>query len=246
MRAANRWSDVLAGSAETIPLQDASIDAVFVAEAFHWFCDSPALQEIERVLRPRGTLALLWNRPRESIEELIGVHELMEELRALAGVSAKTHRFYSGEFRQVFEGSAFAPLREAAFEHDQRLDKHELVSYFMSQSTAASRTPAERAEIRAARRLIPAGRHVRPLTTGSIGRSSPRAGVRTARLPRRAPCRDSQRCARGRRRGVNPSPGERHACLGQDRSTVTPSGRQPREERPLGARARQRGDGAVS
>ena len=181
MRAANRWGDVRAGTAEAIPLPDDSVDAVFVAEAFHWFCDPPALREIERVLRPRGALVLLWNRPRGSIEDLLGVHELMEGVRAAAGVSVLKHRFYSGEFKHVFEGSAFEPLREAAFEHDQLLDKDALVAYFMSQSTSASRTPEERTEIRAElERLIPDERHVRPLTTEVYwtrlaGRASPRS-----------------------------------------------------------------------
>lgn len=164
MRAANRWGEVVAGTAEAIPLENASVDAVFVAEAFHWFCDPPVLREIERVLRPRGTLALLWNRPRKSLEELSGVRELMERLRDEAGVSSKSHRFYSGAFKEVFAGSGFGPLQEAAFEHEQELDREGLVAYLMSQSQVASRTRDERREIRGElERLIPRGRYVRPL-----------------------------------------------------------------------------------
>ena len=164
MRAAIRAGEVLPGHAEAIPLADSSVDAVFVAEAFHWFCDPPALREIERVLQPGGTLVLLWNRPRGSLEELVGVHELMERLRNKAGVSSKRHRFYSGEFKRVFEGSEFGPLHEAVFEHEQVLDRAGLVSYFLSQSTVSSRPDAERAAIRVElERLIPEGRHIRPL-----------------------------------------------------------------------------------
>jgi ubiquinone/menaquinone biosynthesis C-methylase UbiE len=47
-------ADVLAGRAEDIPLAEASVDAVFVAEAFHGFDDERALAEIARVLKPRG------------------------------------------------------------------------------------------------------------------------------------------------------------------------------------------------
>src|SRR5687767_9699381 len=36
MRAVIRHGTVLAGSAEAIPLPDASMDGVFVGEAFHW------------------------------------------------------------------------------------------------------------------------------------------------------------------------------------------------------------------
>ena len=164
MRAANRWGEVLDGTAESIPLADAAVDAVFVAEAFHWFCDPVALAEIERVLRPGGALVLLWNRPLGSLEELAGVHDLMEELRRHAGVDSKTHCFYSGEFRNVFRGSRFGPLEEAAFEHDQALDREGLISYFLSQSTAASRPPQERATICGQlERLIRPGDYVRPL-----------------------------------------------------------------------------------
>lgn len=50
----------LPGTAESIPLPDAGVDAVLVAQAWHWF--SPAAQpEIARVLRPGGRLGLVWN-----------------------------------------------------------------------------------------------------------------------------------------------------------------------------------------
>lgn len=44
------------GVAEAIPLADASVDAVTVGHAFHWFDRSRALAEIRRVLRPGGGL----------------------------------------------------------------------------------------------------------------------------------------------------------------------------------------------
>lgn len=51
----------LPGTAERIPLPDASVDAVLVGQAFHWFDPVPALTEIARVLSPGGALAVLWN-----------------------------------------------------------------------------------------------------------------------------------------------------------------------------------------
>jgi ubiquinone/menaquinone biosynthesis C-methylase UbiE len=47
------------GVAEAIPLPDSSVAAVMVSDAFHWFDRALALQEIRRVLRPRGGLAIL-------------------------------------------------------------------------------------------------------------------------------------------------------------------------------------------
>src|SRR6478672_11776732 len=44
-------AQVLAGSAEEIPLPDASVDTVTAAQAFHWFRTDEALAEMYRVLR---------------------------------------------------------------------------------------------------------------------------------------------------------------------------------------------------
>jgi len=52
---------VFDGSAERIPLPDESVDAVVVAQAWHWVDPRRAVPEIARVLRPHGTLSLVWN-----------------------------------------------------------------------------------------------------------------------------------------------------------------------------------------
>ncbi|MFE5336118.1 class I SAM-dependent methyltransferase [Isoptericola sp. NPDC056573] len=49
------------GTAERLPLPDASVDAVLVAQAWHWFDVDAAATEIARVLRPGGTLGVVWN-----------------------------------------------------------------------------------------------------------------------------------------------------------------------------------------
>src|SRR3954471_9902173 len=49
------------GTAEELPLADASADVITVAQAFHWFDHARALPELHRVLRPGGHLALFWN-----------------------------------------------------------------------------------------------------------------------------------------------------------------------------------------
>jgi SAM-dependent methyltransferase len=51
----------LLGTAEQIPLPDNSVDAVLVAQAWHWFDLQQAVAEVARVLRPGGRLGLVWN-----------------------------------------------------------------------------------------------------------------------------------------------------------------------------------------
>ena len=61
LRTALPDTPALLGSAEQIPLLDNAVDAVLVAQAWHWFDQERAVAEIARVLRPGGRLGVLWN-----------------------------------------------------------------------------------------------------------------------------------------------------------------------------------------
>jgi SAM-dependent methyltransferase len=58
--------EALTGTAESIPLPDASVDVVLVAQAWHWVDPRVAVLEVARVLKPGGRLGLLWNCREES------------------------------------------------------------------------------------------------------------------------------------------------------------------------------------
>src|SRR3954454_17684819 len=53
--------EILAGSAEELPLADSSVDVATAAQAFHWFDLERALPELHRVIRPGGGIAGVWN-----------------------------------------------------------------------------------------------------------------------------------------------------------------------------------------
>jgi SAM-dependent methyltransferase len=63
----------LPGSAEAIPLPDASVDAVLAGNAMHWFDMAVAGPEIARVLAPGGILAGLWNLLDDSVGWVAGL-----------------------------------------------------------------------------------------------------------------------------------------------------------------------------
>ena len=74
-------AEALAGTAEAIPLDDESVDAVTVAQAFHWFDLERAYREVARVVRPGGALAVVWNSrdPGDALQHAITA--ILEPLR---------------------------------------------------------------------------------------------------------------------------------------------------------------------
>lgn len=62
MRAHIGAAEAVEGTAEHLPVEDGGAQAIFSAEAFHWFDPTPALAEFARVLQPGGGLAVMWNR----------------------------------------------------------------------------------------------------------------------------------------------------------------------------------------
>jgi ubiquinone/menaquinone biosynthesis C-methylase UbiE len=61
LRGSTREVDTAQGTAEAIPLPDSSADLVTAAQAWHWVDDDLAFPEVARVLRPHGSLSLVWN-----------------------------------------------------------------------------------------------------------------------------------------------------------------------------------------
>lgn len=142
-------ADVVVGTAEEIPIADASVDAVFAAEAFHRFVRDVAVREIARVLRPAGALVLMWNLPAGPTEPAITDAERFLADLAPGGLpydplDLNTDTYSSGEWRRAFEGSPFAPLRETSVPNPQAIDQDGLVAFFASMGWIADLPDRER------------------------------------------------------------------------------------------------------
>jgi ubiquinone/menaquinone biosynthesis C-methylase UbiE len=133
--------EALAGGAEAIPLADASVDAVAVGQAFHWFRHDEAVPELHRVLRPGGAVALIWNsrdhrRPlQREISELI--KPLIPAGRPPVGHSA----------RVLEQSELFGPVVERTFPFVQQLDADSLADRIASVSFVAAAPDEVRAEL---------------------------------------------------------------------------------------------------
>lgn len=60
--------DTHPGSAESLPLPDNSADLITFGQAWHWVDPGPASIEVARVLKPGGTLGLIWNLRDEQVD----------------------------------------------------------------------------------------------------------------------------------------------------------------------------------
>jgi len=68
------------GSAEASTLPAASVDLITAGQAFHWFDATAARREFARILKPNGSVALIWNdRQLDSTEFLRGYEALLRQ-----------------------------------------------------------------------------------------------------------------------------------------------------------------------
>jgi SAM-dependent methyltransferase len=133
-------AEALPGSAERIPLGDASVDGVFAAQAFHWFDHDRALPEIARVLRRGGVLALVSNGPDESRPSPLpeAYRDYLDELHRAAAFHGQP------PWREVLRRGPFGEVHERSVPHDHVLDRAGLLDNARSVSWIASRPDAER------------------------------------------------------------------------------------------------------
>ncbi len=126
--------DVVAGTAEALPLAPESVHAVTAAQAFHWFDRGEALAEIARVLGPNGGLAMLWNQRDESVPWVARLNDLMQWR------TQPIPQYVDGLdwAESVAAVDAFTPLHHRQFANPHELDVESLVDRVRSTSYIAN------------------------------------------------------------------------------------------------------------
>ena len=140
----------LAGTAETLPLEDATVDAVVCAQAFHWFATEAALVQIRRVLKPGGVLGLVWNVRDQSVDWVAAITRIIEPYEGDAP------RFHKGDWRRPFAGGVFDEPQMTCFAYRHVGSAQEvIIDRFLSVSFIAALPASEKVAVeQRLRRLV--------------------------------------------------------------------------------------------
>jgi SAM-dependent methyltransferase len=138
LRSALPSVDVRNATAEATGLPEASVDAVVIGTALHWF-DRPAADvEMARVLRPGGVVADFTNRRDQSVAWVRDLTGLLGE--AAAADARPLHDRGGNRLDPAF----FAPPERRAFPFRQRMNAELLADLVATRSYVIAMPPARR------------------------------------------------------------------------------------------------------
>jgi SAM-dependent methyltransferase len=129
---------VLAGTAEQIPIAGHAVDAVLVAQAWHWVDKARAVPEVARVLTPGGQLGLLWNIRDERAGWLA---ELSRIIRGNGDSQSDS------DSAAPVVGPPFGPVERLDVEWSQRTAPGEIIDLVASRSYIITMSPPERSAV---------------------------------------------------------------------------------------------------
>jgi SAM-dependent methyltransferase len=136
---------VLDGTGETIPLEDASVDAAFVSSAWHWLDEQRAVPELARVLRDGGRLGVVWTSRDREIEWVRGLDRLPWELKDATEASERRHR--GRRSVGVDTSGLFERVATDSFPFTRRMSVDDIVAMAATYSAVITASPGDRAEI---------------------------------------------------------------------------------------------------
>ncbi|GAB3803554.1 class I SAM-dependent methyltransferase [Humibacter antri] len=138
--------ETLVGTGERMPLPDESVDAVTFAQAWHWVDAPVASVEAGRVLKPGGTLGLIWNMRDERVD---WVRELG------VAMHADGDQYTTGMNTDPQVHAPFGEPDTASFEWTQPVDRDGLIDLVRSRSYyAVMAPPQQESTLRAVRELL--------------------------------------------------------------------------------------------
>jgi SAM-dependent methyltransferase len=141
--------DAVAGTAEEIPLPDASVDVVVASSSWHWFDPDRAVPEIARVLRPGGVLGVLWSSADRRADWVAAVRDLAHADRD--GSASVRRRSFEVELPP---GSPFGPGESRQFERTAPMSRDDIAGMVCTYSGVLVLPPADRDDVRRRARAL--------------------------------------------------------------------------------------------
>jgi SAM-dependent methyltransferase len=136
--------EILDGTAESLPFPDASVDAVTIGQAFHWFDQGVALREVRRVLRPGGCLVLTWNTRNRSYAWVREFGELLVD----GDLDRPYDNYYDVDYPAVVAAAGgYSPLEVFQVAWEQLFDTELLVTRAASVSVVGALSEDDRTAV---------------------------------------------------------------------------------------------------
>ena len=130
--------DARVATSEATGLPDASVDAIVVGSAFHWFTRPDAEREMARILRPGGVVGLLWNLRDPSSATVQAFH---------AAQAHATESQPPEHSRVTLDPRYFGPTEFGSFPHTQTMRPADLVDLVASRSYVIAMAEPERTRL---------------------------------------------------------------------------------------------------
>jgi SAM-dependent methyltransferase len=136
--------EVLDGTGESIPLDDASADALFVSSAWHWLDPELAVPEIARVLRDGGRLGVLWTSRDRDVEWVRDLDRLPHDPAPDVDAEARHRRVRDVD---VAAGELFERVDRASFAFSRTMSVDDVVAMAATYSAVITATADDRAAV---------------------------------------------------------------------------------------------------
>jgi len=133
---------IMIGSGERTGLADSSLDGATFAQSWHWVEPDAGQRELVRILRPGGTVALVWNLMDTAVDWVADYAAIMHSVHGWEAVSA--------DYEPPVLSAGFLELEHAEFDWQHRLGRDALAALVTTRSyfLAASRTEQEQVQNR--------------------------------------------------------------------------------------------------
>jgi SAM-dependent methyltransferase len=133
---------IVAAVAEALPVGRGALDAITVAQAFHWFDADRAFDEFARVLPPGGRVGLIWNARDRSSDWVNDVWSIMDRVEKRAPWRDHEKREPTPHSRP-----GFGQMHSEMFHQEQSITPDGVVDRIASVSHVAVLPPADRERV---------------------------------------------------------------------------------------------------